>query len=70
MTELLIETLKQMGIPTECPYAVEELAEAMGMDKKAEGDGIRFVLLLRPAETVERVLSIPECMALLKDTGK
>ncbi len=35
---------KACGLPTESPYPVASLAEAMGRDKKAEGGVVRFIL--------------------------
>ncbi|MGN0190180.1 MAG: 3-dehydroquinate synthase, partial [Candidatus Cryptobacteroides sp.] len=38
------------GLPTECPWSLSEMADAMAKDKKA-GDGkVSFVLLKRPGE--------------------
>ena len=39
---------KAAGLPSECPYPVEELAEAMSRDKKSEDGIIHFVLLSAP----------------------
>ena len=33
------------GLQTSCPYTIARMAEAMGMDKKAEDGRVRFVLL-------------------------
>lgn len=35
---------KAIGLPTECPYALKEMSDAMSKDKKAEGDRINFIL--------------------------
>lgn len=53
----------RIGLPVECPYALEELVPAMSRDKKAAGEKVKFVLLedigkpkfemLAPAEAVE-----------------
>ncbi len=33
-----------IGLPTECPYTLKEMSDAMSKDKKAEGDRINFIL--------------------------
>ena len=53
----------RIGLPVECPYALEELVPAMSRDKKAAGEKVKFVLLedigkpkfemLAPAEAVD-----------------
>lgn len=35
---------KAIGLPTECPYTLKEMSDAMSKDKKAEGDRINFIL--------------------------
>ena len=48
------------GLPVACPYPVPVLAEAMGKDKKASGDGVAFVLPVAPGEVVVRELNPAE----------
>lgn len=68
LEERLTEDFRALGLPVECPYPLAELAEAMGLDKKAGGDGeVCFVLLRRPGETVERRMSVPACLRTLMD---
>ena len=53
----------RIGLPVECPYALEELVSAMARDKKGAGEKVKFVLLedigkpkfemLAPARAVE-----------------
>ena len=53
----------RIGLPVECPYALEELVPAMSRDKKGAGEKVKFVLLedigkpkfemLAPARAVE-----------------
>lgn len=44
---------RSVGLPTECPYSLEILQEAMAKDKKALGGGkVKFVLPVRPGEVV------------------
>ena len=33
-----------IGLPTDCPYTLKEMSEAMSKDKKAEGNKINFIL--------------------------
>ena len=33
-----------IGLPTDCPYTLKEMSDAMSKDKKAEGDRINFIL--------------------------
>ena len=53
-------------IPCYCPYSIEEMAEAMKKDKKAEGGMIHFVLpkSIGEVETVE--LTVNEVCRLMK----
>ena len=44
LTDRLIANFKACGLPTECPYAPEALAEAMAKDKKADGGIIHFIV--------------------------
>ena len=38
---------KAIGLPTECPYTLKEMSDAMSKDKKAEGNRINFILPAR-----------------------
>lgn len=49
---------KSCGLPTECPFSVKELADAMRKDKKADGDIIHFVLPLAIGKVETRDLSV------------
>ena len=53
-------------IPCYCPYSIEEMAETMEKDKKAEGSAIHFVLpkSIGEVETVE--LTVEEVCRLMK----
>lgn len=59
--------LQRLGLPTMIPSAltVDELVEALRHDKKAEGQGVRFVLLERPGAFVVRWLQPTEVRAAL-----
>lgn len=63
-----VETLLQrLGLPTMIPseLTVDELVDALKHDKKAEGQGVRFVLLERPGAFVVRWLQPTEVRAAL-----
>ena len=49
---------KSLGLPTECPYPVQNLLDAMGKDKKAARGQIKFVLPVRPGEVILKDISI------------
>lgn len=57
--------LKNSGIRCTCPYSVQEMADIMRKDKKAEGGKVHFVLpkAIGDVETVE--LSVEEVVALM-----
>jgi len=57
---------RKCGMPTECPYTIEELADAMKKDKKAEGSIVHFVLPVRIGEVITRDLTVEEAVDLLK----
>jgi 3-dehydroquinate synthetase len=41
------------GLPTDCPYPLETLKDAMAKDKKALGGGkVKFVIPVTPGEVV------------------
>ncbi len=46
------------GLPTESPYPVEQLKEAMHHDKKAQGSSVSFVLISRIGDTPVQKLEI------------
>ena len=54
------------GIPCFCPYTMEEMAEAMKKDKKAEGGKIRFVLPKEIGKVESVAMTIEEVADLLK----
>lgn len=58
--------LASCGLPTECPFALEELEEAMTKDKKAEGGVIHFILIRSIGETVIHDMTAKEAIDLLK----
>jgi 3-dehydroquinate synthetase len=54
------------GLPVQCPYPTEILAEAMGKDKKAEGGLVHFVLPERIGSVIIRDLPVSEVINALK----
>jgi len=59
---------ESMGLPTECPFGIEEMAGAMQMDKKSAGKGlVQFVLLEAPGRPVAVKMKIENvCEELLR----
>lgn len=66
IADRLTADFRHLGLPVECPYPLEALSDAMARDKKADGDGISFVLLKAVGEPCERVLTVQDCLTLLK----
>ena len=54
-----------VGLPTQCPYPLATLAEAMDKDKKAEGDRVHFVLAERIGSVIIRELTVAEALNAL-----
>lgn len=53
LTAQLKADFTAVGLPTESPYPVEELVEALRKDKKAAADGkVKFVLLRAPGDVI------------------
>lgn len=59
LSELIAHDFRAVGLPTECPCRPEDMAEAMGKDKKADGDGVIFILPSRIG-AVKQVKLTPE----------
>lgn len=49
-----------LGLPTECPYPLEALQEAMEKDKKAAGGKVKFVLLQAPGRVLLQEMTAAE----------
>ena len=56
---------KAAGLPSVCPYPVEELAEAMSRDKKSEDGIIHFVLLSAPGAVMIHDMPASAASAML-----
>jgi 3-dehydroquinate synthetase len=54
------------NIPCYCPYSIEEMAQIMKKDKKAEGGKVHFVLLREVGDVTTYALSVDEVVKLLK----
>ena len=54
------------GLYPECPFTLEEMAEHMLKDKKAEGGKVHFVLLREIGDVTTYALSVEEVVRLLK----
>ena len=54
------------GLYPECPFSVEEMAEAMSKDKKAEAGMVHFVLIREVGDVTTYDLTIDEVIKLLK----
>ena len=66
LERLLTEDFTAAGLPTQCPYPVEMLADAMDKDKKAEGSFVHFVLAERIGSVIIRDLTVTEALNALK----
>ncbi len=65
---LRIETeLWDCNIPCYCPYSIEDMAQAMTKDKKAEGGKIHFVLPRAVGDVLVEDLTVEEVVELLKE---
>ena len=53
------------GLPVDCPYTLQELVPAMKYDKKAEGEGVNFVLIHTIGDVRIENLSVNEVLAAL-----
>ena len=57
-----------VGLPTQCPYPLEALADAMDKDKKAEGALVHFVLPERVGSVILRDLPVAVALKLLTNS--
>ena len=54
------------GLFPQCPYDVEDMAEIMAKDKKAEGGKVHFVLIREIGDVTSYALAVDEVVKLLK----
>ena len=62
------EDLRSCGIPSVCPYTVEEMADAMRKDKKAEDGKVHFVIPQSIGNVVICDLTVDEILELLRES--
>ncbi len=63
--ERLTDDFLAVGLPVNCPFRIEDMAEAMRKDKKAEGGKVHFVLPLAVGDVRMVGLTVDEVMGLL-----
>ena len=54
------------GLFPQCPYPIEEMAEIMSKDKKAEGGKVHFILIREIGDVVSYALAVDEVCRLMK----
>ena len=65
LEERLRADFKADGLPVDCPFPPEELAEGMEKDKKAALDKVNFILIRAIGDVVTVPMSVPEVLDLL-----
>lgn len=69
MEKRVVSALKACGLPTDCPYSLEDMAGAMTKDKKAEGGKVHFVLMHEIGDVFIRDLSVAEALTVLQNAN-
>lgn len=64
MAERLTADFDAAGLRRHCPYPAAELADAMRRDKKADDEGIHFILPRRIGEVVDMKLTVEQALDL------
>ena len=62
LEEKLRADFKAAGLPTECPYPLENLAAAIAVDKKAAQGRVKWILIEAPGQVVIREMTVKEAM--------
>ena len=62
LEEKLRADFEALGLPTECPYPLENLAAAMAVDKKAAEGRVKWILIEEPGKVVIREMTVKEAM--------
>ena len=62
LEEQIKADFEALGLPTQSPYPVQALGEAMRKDKKAAGGKVKFILLKAPGEPVIQELTVNEAI--------
>ena len=65
LEEKIGEDLEDCGLNPHCPFGVEEMAQVMSKDKKAEGGKIHFVLPRAVGDVVICDMTVDEVVKLL-----
>ena len=65
LAEGLEEDFRRIGLVTECPYPLEELAPAMTKDKKTEGGKVHFVLIKEIGDVRVVSMGVDEAVKLM-----
>ncbi len=63
--ERIAGVLKKYGMPTEPGFAMEEIVAATALDKKSDGDTLRFILIPRIGESLIRPVTRRELLEAL-----
>lgn len=66
----LREGFASVGLPTNCPYPIEELERALRLDKKAASGRLKFILLEAPGKPLIKEMTIEEAMDDLRKHSK
>jgi 3-dehydroquinate synthase len=66
----ILNLLRQLHLPVALPSPVDKIIEALGQDKKREGDAIHFVLLDDIGHAVVREISLVQLRTLLPEIFK
>lgn len=66
LAQRLETDFRYCGLPTECPFDIEEMADAMSKDKKAEGGKVHFILPRAIGDVVAVDLTVTRVVELLK----
>ena len=65
LADRLEADFKACGLPTECPFSMDELADAMKKDKKADGGIVHFVLPITIGKVEIQDLSVESALEAL-----
>lgn len=62
LEEKLRADFEAVGLPTKCPYPLENLAAAMAVDKKAAEGRVKWILIEAPGRVVIQEMTVKEAM--------
>ena len=62
----LVKDFKACGLPVECTFSIQDMAEAMKKDKKADGGRIHFVIPTGIGHVETKALTPEEAIRLLE----